>query len=171
VIGRAHHLHDGQLFECYLAERDGNPTEPRAAGHLAGCPECGTRLADLTESLDRLRTDADDEADAIFTPERLRAQQRQIANRLEHLTHSARVISFPVRMIGRRMARTARHVAPRWAVAAAAAGLFIGLGVGTLVAPVPQPAPVSIAVAPPVLAPVAGVNESSRLSDDDTFLS
>jgi hypothetical protein len=173
VIGRARHLHDDQLFECYLAGRDGSPIELGAAEHLDACAECGTRLVNLTEGLDGLRRDAEIEVDAVFTPEVLRAQQRHITNRLEHLTHSPRVISFPVSQIGRRMARTARNIAPRWALAAAAAGLFIGVGVGTLVVPDPPQAavPVVVAVPPSIVAPPAEADDSSPLADDDRFLS
>ena len=174
MIGRARHLHEDQLLDRYFAERNGGQIDLRAAEHLDACPECSTRLVDLAESLDGLRRDAEIEADAIFTPEALRAQQRHITNRLEHLTCAARVISFPVSQIGRRMARTARRIAPRWAVAAAAAGLFIGVGVGTLVAPdsPPQaPVPVVVAVPPSIVAPASEVNDSSPLADDDRFLS
>jgi hypothetical protein len=175
VIGRARHLNDDQLFECYLAGRDGSPIDLGTADHLDGCPECSTRLVDLTEGLDGLRREAEIEADAIFTPEVLRAQQRHIANRIEHLTHSARVISFPVSQIGRRMVHTARNIAPRWAVAAAAAGLFIGVGVGTLVVQDPPQAsvsvPVVVAVPPSIVALAPEGSDSSLLADDDRFLS
>jgi hypothetical protein len=71
------------------------------------------------------------------------------------------------------MARTARNIAPRWALAAAAAGLFIGVGVGTLVVPDPPQAavPVVVAVPPSIVAPPAEADDSSPLADDDRFLS
>ena len=171
MIGRPRHLHDEQLLELYLAQRHHSSMEASVAGHLDGCSECRARLSEVARNLDGLRRDAEAETDAIFTPDLLRAQQRHIANRLEHLTQSPRVIRFPVRLIGRRMASTARHIAPRWAVAAAAAGLFIGLGVGTLVAPAPSPAPAPVVVAPPIVVPPVEVNESSLSADDDVFLS
>ena len=41
------------------------------------------------------------EADAVFTPERLREQQLQIVKRLEHVGRQARVISFPGKLVRR----------------------------------------------------------------------
>ncbi len=105
------------------------------ATHLAECPACAAHLRELVDFMDGLRAEADTETDAIFTPERLRNQQQQILHRLEHFGHAARVLSFPARLMGRRMVRTASRIAPRWAIAAAAAGLFVGVGVGTLIDP------------------------------------
>jgi len=77
----------------------------------------------------RLRRDGDADADAIFTPERLRLQQQQIARRLEQIGRAAHVISFP--STGQRaMAGTTPRTAPRWGAAAAAAGLFVGAVLG-----------------------------------------
>ena len=45
--------------------------------------------------MDDLSVEADAESDAVFTPERLRAQQQQILRRIEHVGRPARVISFP----------------------------------------------------------------------------
>ena len=135
MIGRAHHLQDDRLFECYLAGLDGAAVDRLVAAHLAECPACAAHLRELVDFMDGLRAEADAETDAIFTPERLRIQQQQILHRLEHLGHAARVLSFPARLMGRRMVRTASRVAPRWAIAAAAAGLFVGVGVGTLIDP------------------------------------
>ena len=131
MIFRARHLQEDRLFECYLAEQGGEPLEPPAAEHLTDCAECRARYADLRRFMDGLRTEADAELDEIFPPERLRAQQQQIARRVEHLGHHARVISFPGHPArSRRRARGSR-VAPRWIGAAAAAGLVIGIGLGS----------------------------------------
>jgi anti-sigma factor RsiW len=130
VIGRAHHLREERLVDCYVAERHGDSIDPPLAEHLADCDECKTRYAELVRFLDSVREEANAETDEIFTPERLGAQQRQIARRLEHVGRPARVISFPGKIVGRRMSPSAASGRTRWIYAAAAAGLAIGLGFG-----------------------------------------
>jgi anti-sigma factor RsiW len=127
-----HHAHllEERLFDCYLAESHGDAIDPPAAEHLADCPACASRYAELASFMDTLRAEGVAEADAIFTPERLRAQQQQIARRLTLAGRPAQVISFPARFVRRRMAATTTRTAPRWIAAAAAAGLFIGVAVG-----------------------------------------
>jgi hypothetical protein len=171
VIGRAHHLQDDRLFECYLSRLDGAPEDPLVATHLAECPGCAGHLRELVEFMDGLREEADTETDAVFTPERLRIQQQQILHRLEHLGHAARVLSFPARLMGRRMVRTASRVAPRWAIVAATAGLFVGVGVGTLIDPARGKSPAPMAALPLVVSPALPVNDPPVAGDDDTFLS
>jgi len=116
------------LFDWYLAERDRESLDPRVAEHLADCAECAARYGELVGLMDKLRAEADADADAVFTPERLRAQQEHIERRLEHVGRAARVISFPHHGAGE------RHEAPPHSrlrfVAAAAAGLFIGVALG-----------------------------------------
>ena len=129
MIAHAHHIQEERLFDCYFVERSGGRLDPPLADHLVECLECGQRYAELTRFMDGLRAEADRESDAVFTPERLRAQQQQIARRLEHASHAARVISFPRQSVSRR-ANSAPRVATRWVAAAAAAGLFVGLAVG-----------------------------------------
>jgi anti-sigma factor RsiW len=129
MIGRTEHLHDDHLVECYFADRRGEPLDPPSAEHLTDCAACNTRYADLITFLDDVRTSADAETDAAFTPERLRQQQEHILRRLEHASRSARVISFPGQMSGHPIVVNGR-VAPRWLAAAAAAGLFVGVAVG-----------------------------------------
>jgi anti-sigma factor RsiW len=135
---RARHLREDRLFECYLAEQDGEPLEPPAAEHLTDCPACGARYADLRRFMDTLRADADAELDDVFPAERLRAQQQQIARRIEHLGHAARVISFPGHPPGHPAIVAPTRVATRWVAAAAAAGLFLGIGVGGYLHSSPQ---------------------------------
>ena len=94
-MGRARHLQDNRLFECYLAEQGGERVDPPTADHLADCADCRVRYADLSSFLAALRSEADEEIDTVFRPDDLRAQQQQIAHRLDHLGHAARVISFP----------------------------------------------------------------------------
>jgi hypothetical protein len=123
VIVRAPHLRDDRLFDCYLAERAGEAVDPPAAEHLADCDACGARYAELVRVMDGVRAEADAEADEIFTPERLRAQEQQIARRLEHVGRAGRVISFPERFMGRRMTGSGARGVTQWVYAAAAAGL------------------------------------------------
>lgn len=127
-----HHAHlvEERLFDCYLAERGGETIDPRLAEHLVDCPACGTRYADLAAFMDRLHADGVAEADATFNADRLRAQQQQIARRLELVGHPARVLSFPRRFVRGTMTPASAHSAPRWVAAAAAAGLFVGVAVG-----------------------------------------
>jgi len=130
VIHRASHLQEERLFESYLAERSGEALDPPVAEHLADCASCGTRYAELTTFMDTLRRDGDAEADAIFTPERLRVQQQQILRRMSLVGRPARVLSFPGRIVRRTIDASTSRTAPRWAAAAAAAGLFVGVAVG-----------------------------------------
>lgn len=127
---RAQHLREERLFECYLTVRNGERLDPPLAEHLADCDECGTRYAELTQFMEALDLEATVEADEIFTPERLRAQQEQIARRLEHLGHPARVISFPARAARRAATLSAPRSTRRVVAAAAAAGLFVGVATG-----------------------------------------
>jgi hypothetical protein len=129
-MARVHHLGEEALFDCYLAARHGEPLDPPSAEHLADCAACAARFGDLTGFMDGLGAEARAETDAIFTPERLRAQQLQIAKRLAHVGRAARVISFPARVASGAMAATATRIAPRWLAAAAAAGLFFGAALG-----------------------------------------
>jgi anti-sigma factor RsiW len=132
VIFRARHLQEDTLFECYLAEQSGEPVEPPSAEHLTDCSECRARYSDLGRFMDALRTEADSELDEIFPAERQRAQQQQIARRIEHLGQHARVISFPNHAAGHPAPMSATRALHAWVSAAAAAGLFIGIGLGTV---------------------------------------
>ncbi len=123
-----HHLQDDRLFDCYLSERTGERPDPPTAEHLTDCTDCARRYAELTAFLDELRTEAETETDAVFTPERLRGQQQAIAARIAHVGHAARVISFPRRYAGDGTEHRVHRVATRWLAAAAAAGMFIGIG-------------------------------------------
>jgi len=129
VIAHAHHVQEERLVDCYLAERCGELPDPPLVDHLEECAQCGERYGKLTRFMDALRKEADLESDAVFSPERLQAQQQHIAHRLEHVSRAARVISFPGRSVSRRISSTPR-VATRWIAAAAAAGLFVGVAVG-----------------------------------------
>lgn len=126
---RALHLHDDRLFECYLAQRQGEAADPPTAEHLADCESCAARYAELALFMDAVRADGDAQADAAFTSERLRAQQLQIARRLEAVGRPARVLSFPGRVVQGTIRASALR-SPRWTAAAAAAGLFLGIALG-----------------------------------------
>jgi hypothetical protein len=126
----AHHLQEERLFDSYLAERGGAPIDPPVAEHLADCAACETRYAELTTFMDTLRRDGEAETDAIFTPERLRLQQQQIAKRMALVGRPARILSFPGRIVRRTIDASTSRKAPRWVAAAAAAGLFVGVAVG-----------------------------------------
>ena len=127
---RAHHLHDERLFDCYLAARAGDAIDPPSAEHLADCDDCAARYTELVQLMDAVRADGESESDAIFTADRLRAQQQQIARRIEHVARPARVLSFPGQFVRRTISASTSRTAPRWVAAAAAAGLFIGIAVG-----------------------------------------
>ena len=124
------HLQDERLLDACLAERQGERLDPPVAEHLADCDACRARYEELVQVMDLLREEGEAEADAIFTPERLRQQQLQVVRRIEHVGRAARVISFPGRFVRRTMTATTTPTAPRWAAAAAAAGLFIGVVLG-----------------------------------------
>jgi hypothetical protein len=122
------HLDDGALTKIWTAAVASG--QPAADAHLTSCAQCRARYATFTEWLDRMRDDARTEADDLFPPERLAAQQVQVLRRLETLERPARVIAFP------RFARPVTSTqgnAQRWVAAAAAAGLVIGLAAGQFV--------------------------------------
>jgi hypothetical protein len=132
VISRAHHLQDDRLFDCYVAARSGETPDPPVIEHLTDCEACAGRYAEMTQFMETLGADAAAESDAVFTPERLRAQQHHIARRIEHLGHPARVITFPGRTSSHFSNAPAPRSVRRWVAAAAAAGLFVGVGTGLL---------------------------------------
>jgi hypothetical protein len=172
----ARHLAEDHLFECYLAEQGGEPMEPPAAEHLTDCTDCGARYSDLRRFMDGLRTEADVELDEIFPADRARAQQQQIARRVEHLGHHARVISFPGASAGHPVATSPPQGTPRWiGAAAAAAGLVIGIGVGSHYYSQAPASPRPLASTRASAAPAAGpaVPTAPQLANDvnDEFFS
>ena len=176
MIARSAHLPEERLLDCYLAERDEEALDPRVAEHLADCETCALRYADLTQFMDGLREEADEDTEAVFTPEQLSAQQRQIARRLEHVGRAARVITFPERA-ARHPDVVARRLTPRWVTAAVAAGLFLGVALGATFqwersVRAPQQLAVSAPSAQPARsAPVATAGTgAAATADDDAFL-
>jgi hypothetical protein len=130
VSPRARHLQEERLFDAYIAEQSAEPIDPPVVEHLADCGSCATRYAELAAFMDWVRDEGKAEADAVFTPERLRVQQQQIARRVALVGRPARVLSFPGRLVRRTIDASTSRSAPRWVAAAAAAGLFIGVAVG-----------------------------------------
>jgi hypothetical protein len=130
VNARLPHLHDDSLTDCYFAERRGEALDPPAAEHLADCQSCAERYAEFDRFMTSLRDEADTELDARYPADRLRAQQQEIARRLESIGRAARVITFPGGAAARRTASPGRRAA-RWIAGAAAAGLFVGVAAGT----------------------------------------
>ncbi len=178
-MAHAHHLHDERLLDCYLAERGGDAVDPPLAEHLAECGACGARYAGLVSFLEDLRDRAQEESDAVFTPERLRAQQQKILRRLEHVGRSARVISFPAAPLRGGLASGTPRGATRWIAAAAAAGLFVGAAAGLFLdftrdRPVPQFASARAsrpAVHPGRLGGASAAPGRSSEAADEAFLS
>jgi len=106
----------------------------------------------LEESLERYRTAAFAEADAVFDDKALDQQRHRILDKLAHLGHPARVIRFPKAPQGE---LTGGAINRRWISVAAAAGLIIGLLGGQLVHLVPQQqarrlSPMATTIAPSV---------------------
>jgi len=131
---RARHPHDDRLLDSYVVERHGERVDPLVAEHLADCAACAARYAEMSRFMDDLSSEAAADADAVFTPERLRAQQQQILRRIEHVGRPARVISFPRHQPLERSHPAASHMPSRWIAGAAAAGLFIGVAMGASIA-------------------------------------
>lgn len=172
-MGWSRHVAEPRLYDCYYAERTGEPVDPRVADHLADCAACSRRYAAIAVVLEQVRAAGDADADAVFTPERLRQQQQQIVRRIEHTARPARVISFPRHGAGGATAVRSARVAPRWIAAAAAAGLFLGVAVGASYeweSHVQKPR--ALAAARATLAPVAtrGIGRPD-VAADDAFLS
>ena len=126
LVGR--HLDDASLAAIW--------TSMTAAGapgavdpHLSSCGECRVRYDAFAAWMEEIRLEARLEADEIFTPERLAAQQAVISRRLEVAERPARVIAFPKFPSG---ANGKSAPVRRWVAAAAAAGLLVGLGIGQM---------------------------------------
>jgi hypothetical protein len=183
MIVRAPHLQEDRLYECYYAERRGDAPDPPSAEHLTDCDVCRRRFDELSRFMAALRTEADAELEASFPPERLRAQQQEIARRLESVGRAARVISFPGRVAGRQANTSTARLATRWVAAAAAAGLFVGVAAGTAFnfggrldfvrnarLNIGQPMRQRIVSGPALLTP-AGVGAATASDTDDVFMS
>lgn len=176
MIARPRHLHDDRLVDCYVTERHGEALDPPVAEHLGDCASCSVRYLALTQFLDGLRAEGDAEADALFTPERLRAQYQEISRRLETVARPARVISFPRQLVRRTITASTSRMAPRWVAATAAAGLFVGVALGAgyewgAHARSVRQSPAADASRPARVAPVTARGSSASDLSDDVFLS
>lgn len=145
------HLRDDGLFDCYLVLRAGDRLDPRVAEHLADCPACAARLAEVTRFMDGLRDEAAAEADEMFPESHLVRQQQQIARRLEAVGRSARILPFPAHAGPRQLPEPRTRVMPRWVAGAAAAGLFLGVAAGMFFK---DSRPQMALVSPAVIAPL-----------------
>jgi hypothetical protein len=174
------HPREAQLFAHYIADRHGEAPDPPTAEHLIECASCGGRYAAIARLLDAVRHEAESDADAVFTPERLLAQQQHIARRIEWVGRAARVINFPHPAGRTADMPAAPQTRPRWIAAAAAAGLFIGVALGAAYR-APWSAPLSVQTrgvrayvpSPSLLAALgtAGSPEMTDVAADDAFLS
>ena len=132
-------LRQGHLSEQALVEALTGGDRP---AHLDRCDLCAERTVELARWMDAAREDASVASDAVFTPDRLAAQQTQILRRLEQVDSPARVISFPAALRTERGDAPGRRVAVSWVGVAAAAGIAIGIVGGQVSARLMQtPAP------------------------------
>ena len=88
IVFRQGHLSERALIEAIVARRSSRTIS-------IGATSAPSAPCELARWMDDVQTDAAELADAVFTPERLAAQQEQILRRLEQLDHPARVIAFP----------------------------------------------------------------------------
>lgn len=148
-------LRQGHLSEQALMEALTGGNRP---AHLDRCDLCAERAVEMARWMDAAREDARGAFDAVFTPERLAAQQAQVLRRLEQVDSPARVISFPATMRAERGDAPGRRVAVSWVGVAAAAGVAIGIVGGQVSARLMQTpqAPLSAAVIDTVSAPIDG---------------
>ncbi len=119
------HVSDERLIDICL---DGAPTASTQQ-HLEACDVCAQRRARLASLLSQASDVAREEADAVFTPERLSRQHARILQRIDREVRHGRIISFPT---GQGLGPTVPRARPgmRWIAGAAAAGLVIGLVAG-----------------------------------------
>lgn len=173
-MSSVHHLPDDRLYDCYLSARGGERLDPPSAEHLADCTECAGRYAEMARLLETVSVQAAVEADAAFPPDRLYAQQQQIARRLQQIGRAARVISFPGLTSDAHADAGKSPIVLKWAAAAAAAGIVIGLGAGLLLESESRSARdvhQSAALTRPIrLAPATAVYMGSGEAADDRFM-
>lgn len=134
VVFRQGHLSEQALIEALIGG-------DRPA-HLDRCDICAERAVAISRWMDEVQRLGDEAAEAVFTPERLAAQQAQIARRLEQVDSPARVIAFPAAGRAEREG-SGRRVAASWVGIAAAAGLVIGVVGGQVSARLTLPATTS----------------------------
>jgi hypothetical protein len=146
-------LRQGHLSERALMEALTGGNRPV---HLDRCDLCAERAVELARWMDAARDDASEASDAVFTPERLGAQQAQILRRLEQVDSPARVISFPATLRAERGDAPGRRVAVSWVGVAAAAGIAIGIVGGQVSARLMQTPQAPLSASIEISAPVDG---------------
>jgi hypothetical protein len=127
---RARHVNDDLLYDAYLTARRGVPVDPRLAEHLADCPACERRYAELVALMDEVSAAATADLDERFPADHRRAQRARILGRVAQAGRPARVLNFPGQAVARHLGAARPRLATRWIAAGAAAGLFIGVGLG-----------------------------------------
>lgn len=117
------HLSDDQLMESYVLAGDNR--------HLAVCRPCKARFDELVRTLQQINEAAVDEADNVFSAERLHDQRDRILRRIERHDHPAEVVAFPHHGVPAHSSVN-RILGParRWVAGAAAAGLAAGVFLG-----------------------------------------
>jgi hypothetical protein len=120
------HLSDDRLIEICLAD----PHTPIDEPHLRGCERCESRRLALASTLDDVSARVIDEADEVFSHERLARQHARIMQQVDHLGRPARVIAFPVGHTQDVVRPTARRVR-RWIAATGAVAVAFLVGVFT----------------------------------------
>lgn len=171
MIGRAHHLAEDRLLDCYVAERANEALDPPAAEHLADCVDCRGRYVELSRFMDGLRDDADSETDDLFPADWRDAQRQTILRRVENLGHAARVITFPGRLVAPHLPKGARLRVSPWAAATAAASLFLGVAVGMFYDQPTAPSTVAVVRSAQPSAVQATAGLAPVALDTDAFLS
>ena len=84
MIGRAHHLQDDRLFECYLAGLDGTAVDRLVAAHLAECAACAAHLRELVNFMNGLREEAVERLPLVGALNALRQDTNQGGNHADH---------------------------------------------------------------------------------------
>jgi hypothetical protein len=120
------HLSDDRLIELCLAD----PRAPIDEPHLRGCERCENRRLALASTLGDVSARVIDEADEVFSPERLARQHARIMQQVDHLGRPARVIAFPVEHTHEVARPTVRRVR-RWIAATGAVAVAFLVGVFT----------------------------------------
>ncbi|TAK18851.1 MAG: hypothetical protein EPO35_00830 [Acidobacteria bacterium] len=147
---RGGHVSDDALADAWY-------TGVRPA-HLDHCDLCAERALELARWLEDTKHLGVDAADAVFTPERLAAQQSQILRKLEQIDRPSKLLSFPKAPAAILTVETpgpVRHSIAGW-IAIAAACLILGVVAGRLsVWQPPAVTPVQSAQARPAAGDVA----------------
>ena len=163
-------LRGGHVSDDVLAEAWYSGARP---AHLDNCDACAARALEMARWLEQTRQLGADAADAVFTPERLAAQQSQILSRLEQLDRPSKLLSFPRATVAAPVTEirmpVGQHIGA-W-IAVAAACLMLGVVAGRLSMWQPsepvqsaQIRPAANDVVPPVADPYPGEIDQPQLN-------